>query len=329
MNKKYSLIYYVIIFVVVQLIWLAIVGLWIARYVANHMILKKIGERYSIHISYTGSVSILVIGLSLLVLALVGMSLLFRYLSIQFKRTRMYDNFIANVTHELKTPLSSIKLYLDTLYKRNLPREKINKFVNRMQDDTNRLNELINKILDVAKIDQKEKEYSCKIEKTEQVFKDIFKKLEKQYDRIHITTNVEQNESKCAVDRKAMLTVFKNLIDNSLKYSREEPEINIELLTNKNWLQIKYQDNGIGIPSSDEKQIFNKFYRSKRENFKNVRGSGLGLYIVREIIKYHKGRIKASSQDIMEGTVFTIEIPQYNALNFRQKKKLLQNNQAD
>jgi len=323
MNKKYSLIYYIIIFVVVQLIWLAIVGLWIARYVANHMILKKIGERYSIHISYTGSVSILVIGLGLLVLAIIGMSLLFRHLNLQFKRTKMYDDFIANVTHELKTPLASINLYLDTITKRDVSEEQLNNFINRMQKDTNRLNELINKILDVAKIDQKEKEYSCQVKDTTDLFKKVFDELQIQYPDINININIEEDDSQCLLDREAILTVLKNLVDNSRKYSKEGPEIKIKLWTTKNWIKITYIDNGIGIPAGDEKKIFNKFYRSDKKKFGKVGGSGLGLYIVKEIIKYHRGKIKATSEGIEQGTKFIIDLPRYESLSSRQKKNLL------
>lgn len=323
MNKKYSLIYYIIIFVVVQLIWLAIVGLWIARYVANHMILKKIGERYSIHISYTGSVSILVIGLGLLVLAIIGMSLLFRHLNLQFKRTKMYDDFIANVTHELKTPLASINLYLDTITKRDVSEEQLNNFINRMQKDTNRLNELINKILDVAKIDQKEKEYSCQVKDTTDVFKKVFDELQIQYPDININIDIEEDDSQCLLDREAILTVLKNLVDNSRKYSKEGPEIKIKLWTTKNWIKITYIDNGIGIPAGDEKKIFNKFYRSDKKKFGKVGGSGLGLYIVKEIIKYHRGKIKATSEGIEQGTKFIIDLPRYESLSSRQKKNLL------
>jgi len=323
MNNKYSLIYYIIIFVVVQLIWLAIVGLWIARYVANHMILKKIGERYSIHISYTGSVSILVIGLGLLVLAIIGMSLLFRHLNLQFKRTKMYDDFIANVTHELKTPLASINLYLDTITKRDVSEEQLNNFINRMQKDTNRLNELINKILDVAKIDQKEKEYSCQVKDTTDLFKKVFDELQIQYPDINININIEEDDSQCLLDREAILTVLKNLVDNSRKYSKEGPEIKIKLWTTKNWIKITYIDNGIGIPAGDEKKIFNKFYRSDKKKFGKVGGSGLGLYIVKEIIKYHRGKIKATSEGIEQGTKFIIDLPRYESLSSRQKKNLL------
>ena len=323
MNKKYSLFYYIFIFVVVQLIWLAIVGLWIARYVANHLILKKIGERYSVHIPYTGSVSILVIGLSLLVLAIIGMSLLFRHLNIQFKRTRMYDNFIANVTHELKTPLSSIKLYLDTIFKRDLQKDQLKKFASRMQDETSRLNELINKILDVAKIDQKEKEYNCEVKEVNSSFQKIFENLKEQYAQIDLETKIDDQDGKIIIDEKAFLSLFKNLIDNSIKYSKKEPEIRIKLSNQKKSIVISYTDNGIGIPAQDEKKIFQKFYRSERNDFGKVRGSGLGLYIVRETVRAHRGKIKATSQGRDQGTIFKIDLPKYDSLNSRQRKKLL------
>jgi len=251
------------------------------------------------------------------------MSLLFRHLNIQFKRTRMYDNFIANVTHELKTPLSSIKLYLDTIFKRDLPPEQIKKFANRMQDETSRLNELINKILDVAKIDQKEKEYSCEVRKVKTVFDEMFEELQELYNSVDIKTEIEIQGDKIIIDEEAFLSLFKNLIDNSIKYSKKDPQINIKLSKNKNSIKIKYTDNGIGISAKDEKKIFQKFFRSERKEFGKVRGSGLGLYIVREIVKYHLGKIKATSKGREEGTIFEISLPEYDSLSSRQRKKLL------
>lgn len=324
-KNKYSLVYYVIIFVVVQILLLAIVGLWIMRYVANNMVMNKIGEQYSIKVPYQGSVPILIIGLVLLLLVIIGMSLLFRYLSIQFRKTKMYDNFIANVTHELKTPLASIRLYVDTITKRNLSKDNLESFINRIRKETKRLDGLVDKILDVAKIDQKEMKYNCKTYSSYSFFQNIFDKLHHEYKDTSIDYRMDLGQTKCLVDKDSIYRMFKNLVDNSKKYTRRETEIDIKLYIEDNDIKIIYQDNGIGLPSEEEKKIFRKFYRADNTNGGNVKGSGLGLYFVKKVIDYHGGDIEADSSQNMknQGLTFYITLPTKDSLNSYRKRKLM------
>jgi signal transduction histidine kinase len=115
MSKKYSSAGYIAIFVIVQVVWLAVMGLWIARYAVSHVIYREIGQRYAIRINSGADVAMLVVGLVLIAAGVAGISILFKKLNQQFHQTRLYDNFIASVTHELKTPLAAIRLYLDTI----------------------------------------------------------------------------------------------------------------------------------------------------------------------------------------------------------------------
>ncbi|MEJ2545606.1 MAG: histidine kinase dimerization/phospho-acceptor domain-containing protein [Calditrichaceae bacterium] len=133
MRKRNSLLYYVLVFTSAQIAWLSLVGLWIYWYVSNYVIMTKVGETVSPQIvSETSNVFALVSGLILLVLISVSMSLIFIYLTKQMNITRLYDNFIANITHELKSPLSSIQLYLETLNSRNVPENKKKEFIQLM-----------------------------------------------------------------------------------------------------------------------------------------------------------------------------------------------------
>src|SRR4030042_2860652 len=125
MMKKRSIRYPLIIFIVAQLAWFLVVGLWIYRYVINNMIFEQVGENLSPRlISKQANILALVGGLVLMVSVSVAMSLIFRHLTIHLKMNLMYDNFIANVTHALKSPLASIQLYLETLQTRDVPDHK-------------------------------------------------------------------------------------------------------------------------------------------------------------------------------------------------------------
>ncbi len=326
MQRKHSLAYYIITFIIIQLSSLSILGLWISRYVANHLVLKRIGEKFAIQMPYGGSVSILIIGLVLLVIILVGMSLLFRSLNFQYRQTRLYDNFISNITHELKTPIASIQLYTDTLITRDLTDEKRNHFLEQMQKDTDRLKKLVNVILDVSKLEQKKKVYPCEIYNTESLISDIIKKEKKIFGLNDDVIKIESSiESKCVCNKNAITSVFYNLIDNSLKYSEKSPRINIKFISNPIWSIIEYSDNGIGIPDKHIKNIFKRFHRINSPDIPNVKGTGLGLYLTKEILLYHGGKISVENFPDGNGLKFIIKLPKYNIIKKSYLKKLLRN----
>ncbi|MDZ7764496.1 MAG: histidine kinase dimerization/phospho-acceptor domain-containing protein [Melioribacteraceae bacterium] len=156
-KKINSYFYFILIFILAQLAWMALLGLWIYWYVSNSIIFEKVGDQLSPQIKIDGPNIFLFVGGIILIVAIAfGMSVIFRNLNVQLRLTRLYDNFISNVTHELKSPLASIQLYLETLNSRELTPENKRKFINYMINDAERLNGLINSILEISRLEQKQ-----------------------------------------------------------------------------------------------------------------------------------------------------------------------------
>ena len=156
MRGKHSLFYHIVIFVAAQLVWLSLLGIWIYWYVSNYIIFEKVGDQVSPQLLYNVQNAIpFVLGLVLLIGLSFITSVIFRDLNVQLRLRELYDNFIGNVTHELKSPLSSIQLYLETLRDRNVPPEKQREFLEIMMKDASRLQRLINSILEISAQDKK------------------------------------------------------------------------------------------------------------------------------------------------------------------------------
>lgn len=309
-----------------QLVWLAVLLLWIYWYVSNNIIFEQVGEKVAPQIVYDApSVFPFVGGIVLLTGLSVSLVLIFRHLNIQIKLNALYDNFIANVTHELKSPLSSIQLYLETLNSRNVPEEKRKEFYEVMMRDSERLKNLINSILEIAVMDKKKMNKQFDIYKADETIKKIIVESAEQF---QLKDNIIKfsGDAGCDVllDRNSIKTVFDNLVDNSIKYSVLPLEIWIKFKRNSKKVEIEFSDNGIGIPHEEIKKIFQKFHRIYDKDIPNVKGTGLGLYVVKEIIKNHKGKIFAASEGKGKGSKFKIELPVY----VEKKKSLKQNKKS-
>ncbi|MGC9363283.1 MAG: sensor histidine kinase [Fidelibacterota bacterium] len=325
MLKKYSNAKYIVVFVFVQAAWLAVLGLWIARYVSNHMVLKEIDQRYAIHLNTGGNVAILVIGLTLIAFTTAGMWILFRYLNFHFHQTKLYDNFIASITHELKTPLASIQLYLETLNAyHDISRDQLDTFLTKIGRETSRLDKMINSILEVGRFESPHPTHDCRLLDVSKALTEIVEELRIQYEltdeQVRITGS---SESQAVLDLVTMRLLFENLFDNSIKYSRKEPQIEIELADSDKYITILYRDFGYGVPLSQLRRIFKKFYRLRGVSRSNVRGTGLGLYLVKNIVNFHGGRIKARIPEEKPGLQFHIELPRYPLCRKRYLNKLL------
>jgi two-component system phosphate regulon sensor histidine kinase PhoR len=238
--------------------------------------------------------------------------------------TRMYDNFIANVTHELKSPLSSIQLYLETLYTRELPQNKKQEFLNLMINDAHRLDNLINSILDISgreqkKIPQKYTVYDCARIIPELLYQAKYEfKLPDSAVRISCETDCQ-----CVLDKKSLQIAINNLFDNAIKYSPKPPKITIKVNQGPKYFYISFSDEGIGILPKEQSKIFNKFERIYDRHSPNVTGTGLGLYWVQQIIKAHGGNISVYSKGKNKGTTFKIALPIYRATKKRYINYLL------
>ena len=312
-RRRHSFAYNLVIFVLAQIVWVAVLLLWIYWYVKNNIIFEKVGETISPQIVYDApSVFPFVGGIVLLVGLSFSLVLIFRHLNIQIRLTALYDNFIANVTHELKSPLSSIQLYLETLNSRDVPEEKKKEFYGLMMRDAERLKNLINSILEVALMDKKKLIGDFEPYKADEIIKKIILESAEQF-------QLDQNKIKFSGDagcevllnRSSIKTVFDNLVDNSIKYSVSALEIKVTFKRNTKKVEIEFEDNGIGIPHDEIKKIFQKFHRLYDKDIPNVKGTGLGLYVVKEIIKNHKGKVSAFSDGKGKGSKFKIELPVY------------------
>ncbi len=326
MQKKTSLFQHILIFVLAQLAWLSLLGLWIYGYVSNHIIFNRVSEWISPRtIDKPLDVVTFLVGLLLLVAISVGLSLIFRNFNVQLNLTRLYDNFIANVTHELKSPLASIQLYLETLRDRDVPPERQKEFVDSMLQDTNRLYNRINSILDIARLEQKTVAYNFVVHDLETLINRLADEAQSQF-RLDDQSLSRHIESTCLVvaDESALQIVLDNLIDNALKY-RTGPlsiAIDVEVIPQKRAC-VRVIDQGIGLSGRHQKDVFKKFQRIYGSDIPSVQGTGLGLYWVREIVRVHGGSVSVYSAGTGRGSTFTIEFPVYPVTKKRYINRLL------
>jgi len=317
--------YHVLIFVLAQVAWLSLFGIWIYWYVSNYIIFSSVDDKLSAQIVTEGrNVFVLVSGMVLLIVVSVAMSLQFHRLNIQFNLTHLYDNFIANVTHELKSPLASIQLALETMHLHNLPESKQEQFITMMLKDTGRLNKLINAILEIPALEQKKIAHNYQVYSIGPLIRELVPDSMEQFNLPENSIQIRgKGDCQCVADRDALKIVLDNLIDNTIKYSIDPVQISLTLNCGSQYFVLDYTDHGVGISTQDQKKIFEKFYRIHDRHSPNVKGTGLGLYWIHEIIRYHGGKISVTSKGRDKGTTFRIELPIYPASKNRYIKKLL------
>jgi signal transduction histidine kinase len=258
------------------------------------------------------AVALMVLGIIVFALIITGLILNMIFLLREIRRNEQHDAFLNAVTHELKTPIASIKLYLETLKTRNVEEEKRREFYDLMIADSNRLLSTVEQVLQASRT--REKDRSINI-----VEVDIGKLLKETIDDIKIRYNLDENvinlltsdeTAKVSGDANELQTVFFNLLDNAVKYSKNVLKINVKLrITRQNKVEIYIRDYGIGIPPEDLKRIFKRFYRVQNASTQDTKGTGLGLFIVQSIIKKHGGRITAKSRGENKGTSFLVQFP--------------------
>lgn len=253
--------------------------------------------------------------LTLLVLIiLIGIFLSFLYYLKTLQLYRLQNNFINNFTHELKTPVTSMKLYLETFLRHSLTREDQEKYLNYMIQDVERLSGNITSILNLGKIESKSYEGDFSTENIIRVTKDFLKNN----NRFFKTTRISiHNETRgvyyCEMNLPLYEILLMNLVTNAIKYNSSEfPEINIVFKPQKKKLHIHFQDNGIGIEKNQKRKIFKKFYQVGYSENMSARGSGLGLYTVQNITRVHKWAITVKSKGIGKGSDFKLSLPLFN-----------------
>ncbi len=242
---------------------------------------------------------------------LVGISIIFIFFHKSIQLYRLQRNFINSFTHELKTPVTSLKLYLETFRKYDIPRDRRLKYLDYMITDVNRLTDTINRILNLAKIESKSFE-------EELVQKNLVELVEQFYkNNIHLFQGCEvrfHDKLGRPFFYRINLSLFEmllmNLMTNAVKYNRADvPTIDITFERIKKNFYIHFSDNGIGIEKMHIKKIFKKFYQVGQSSNMSAKGSGLGLYLVEHIARIHEGKIFAQSKGLDQGAIFTLMLP--------------------
>lgn len=255
---------------------------------------------------------VVILVLSILVgIILMGIFIIFVYNQKTFQLYRLQHNFINNFTHELKTPVTSLKLYLETFIKYELSRDNQLKYINYMIQDVDRLSGNINRILNLARIESK-------IYGDDFVACDLVYTVERFYkNNIQLFRDCEiniYNPSNRSFSYRISPSLFEmllmNLLTNAIKYNESHvPRVDITFEPGKDELRLRFEDNGIGIEKHEIKKIFRKFYQIGNSDNMSARGSGLGLYLVDSIAHIHKGRVKAESKGDGKGSIFTLILP--------------------
>ena len=247
-----------------------------------------------------------------IIVVLAAFFITIRSLMTQRKLVEIKRDFINNMTHELKTPLATISLAVDALKstKVNTDPKSVDYFSNIIKEENVRMNKHVETILQAAQLDKKENE----LNKQEVDLHDLILgvvdsfKLQLEGKPSNVQTILEANPSNIKVDEEHLLHVLSNLIDNAIKYSKNEIDITIQTKTLNNKTCIRIIDKGIGMDANSRKHIFEKFYRAHSGNVHDVKGYGLGMSYVKWVIDSHKGQITVHSE-IGLGTAIEIILP--------------------
>ena len=298
-------------FIAIQVVWVFIVVFWISWFVGRHQEFRRLAEQYKPDLlsGYSFDWLVLAEGLALLVAILIGVYVIFLYWQRQSSLNRRQREFISQVTHELKSPLASIRLHLETIRLRKPSPERIERFLDTMLDDTTRLENHISNLLMAARLERGfgGGEHQP-LNFSEFLTHFLEQKREKLPEGGSLTWRIEP-DVRVEFDPEGMEMALRNLYENAILYSLASPEIEVTLCKEgeKRCLLI-FRDQGRGMEKGNLRKIFRMFYRVRTEN-ENIRGTGLGLYIVRSIIERHGGRIRATSPGPGRGTAFHITLP--------------------
>ena len=309
MNILRRIFHPIMALIAIQLVWITVVVFWIYWFIGKHNEFRALAEKYRPELLGQGANwPVMVEGLVMLVLILIGVYVIFVYWNRQSNLYLQQRNIISQVTHELKSPLASIQLHLETIRLRRPSEERLDSFVGTMLADTDRLHYLINNLLMAARLEQRRK-------LSERRLTDLTQLLAEHVERERAT--LPQGGSitlealpalKAMIDPEEMGMVVRNLFENAVLYSPQSPEITVRLTKAGSWLQLSIQDHGRGLEKKELKKVFDRFYRAQPPGV-NVRGTGLGLYIVESVITGYGGTVAVSSDGPGKGCVFTLKFP--------------------
>jgi len=232
------------------------------------------------------------------------------------KLEEMRRGFIANVSHELRTPMTSIRGFVEGILDGTIPPDRQKDYLLIVKDETNRLNRLVNDLLDLAKMESGEIKLNIKPFDINEIIRICVIKLETLITskNLEIEANFESDNLLVSADRDSIERVIINLLHNAVKFSNENGKIILETAKNKEKVLLSIKDSGIGIDGDEQKRVWDRFYKSDKSRGKDITGTGLGLAIVKNIINEHKQEIWVESE-IGSGTKFTFTLDYFKSNN--------------
>ena len=258
-------------------------------------------------------IALLVFGIVFFALIITGLILNTLFLVREIRRNEQQDAFLNAVTHELKTPIASIRLYLETLKTRDIKPEKRQEFYDVMLADSNRLLNTVEQVLQASRAREQKSSVEYFGDKSDGAFArmrrahpDIVTSCRK----MRFRCPTAEDKIKISGDADELQAVFTNLLDNAVKYSDKDVKVSLNVRNlNEKFVVVRIKDSGIGMPPAELKRIFRRFYRVPNRATQKTKGTGLGLFIVRSIIEKHGGKICAESKGLGQGSTFIVQLP--------------------
>ncbi|GAB4257365.1 MAG: HAMP domain-containing sensor histidine kinase [Deferrisomatales bacterium] len=296
-------------FVGIQLAWILVVAFWVHWFLRSHRRFREIALRYSPELAQGGVDWVLLVeGLVLLAAILAGVYVIFLYWRRQTALYREQKRLVSQVTHELKSPLASLRLYLETIRLCRPPARELQGFVDTMLEDTERLEGLIDNLLTANRLEQRGIKLALRPgDLSAFVAEYCASRRGDLPDGAALELEVEPGLW-ARFERESLGVVLRNLLENAVLYSPGPPRIQVRLRRRNRRCHLSVRDWGRGLDPREQKRVFRMFYRVKAPD-RRVEGTGLGLFIAKAIVLRHKGRIWAESDGPGTGSTFHVLLP--------------------
>ncbi|HMR18233.1 MAG TPA: ATP-binding protein [Sphingobacterium sp.] len=278
---------------------------------AFYALCQLIGWGY-MFIKYVPDRKGMIIGEGLIFLAIFVMAVikLRKHLSRESYYQHQQQNFLLAITHELKSPLASVKLYLQTILKRDLDREQQKMFLGNSLKDIERLDYLVENVLLDTKLENRTFNLPKEDFNLSELVNDVLDRMQKNACKTEIIKSQVEDDLTLHADKFAITNVVTNLLENAIKYSPPCATVHVNLYRKDNNLIFSVADRGPGIPDEEKKRIFNKFYRVGNEYTRKTKGTGLGLYIVKSVLQKHNATIRVKD-NLPNGSIFEVTFENY------------------
>jgi len=292
-RKSILLFYILIIYILLQIIW------WVYQIIDLAKKIDNSGGLASIKIKMiAGEFAVFFL------LLVTGVWYIRKVFITETKLAENKKNFSLSITHELKTPITASKLLVETLLNRDLPPEKVKELLEKVENEQNRLHELIEKVLLASRLD------TTTIQLTLQEIP-VLDFLKEHTSKLNAPNKIEfqvNPSDTFRIDPFLFASVIQNLHENAIKYSPEQTPIGWKFSKNSTFATLSISDLGAGIPLDQHEKVFEVYYRLDNEETKSSKGTGIGLYLVKKIVDFHQGKISIKN-NVPHGTIIEINLP--------------------